>query len=147
MPQSSPSLRRFVHHTLLASAGATPPAPRQSAAAFDGLHAALQARLHPMFGQAAVAALFARAVQQAAREYPWVTSVLPSGADACVAEAVTLHATRLPADVVAHGLAAVLAHQIALLTEFIGEDVTMPLIHDAWQALPQNEGTEGSRQS
>lgn len=147
MPHSSPSIRRFVHHTLIASAATTAPDVPHIAAAFDHLCGSLRARLHPIFGPAAVDALFGRAVQQSTREFPWLASVLPRDAESCAPNVVIVEATRLSADAFAHGLAAVLAHQITLLTTFIGEDVTMPLIYDAWHALPHDEGTEGSRQS
>jgi hypothetical protein len=58
-PLSSPTLRRFVKHALIAATGANAPDRTQLAAAFDMLCDRLRARLHPMFGTAPVSALFA----------------------------------------------------------------------------------------
>jgi hypothetical protein len=48
--------------------------------------------------------------------------------------------------VLADGLAAILAHEIALLSAFIGDDIVLPLVEQAWGAASMTDrpaSTEG----
>jgi hypothetical protein len=129
---SSPNLSRFVQDTLAATTGVAAPSAVQVGAAFDVLCAALRRRLYPVFGAVASRALFARAVHVTSAEFAWVAEVLPADNDSCSVEALrALDGTADPRAVQA-GLAAILAHVIGLLSEFIGEDVVMPLVTEAW---------------
>jgi hypothetical protein len=133
---SSPNLRRFVQDTLAATTGVATPSIVQVGAAFDVLRAALRRRLYPVFGAVACSALFARAVHVESAEFAWLADVLPDEADSCSVDALRgLDGVTDPL-VVQAGLAAILARVIGLLSEFIGEDVVMPLVNEAW-ALPQ----------
>jgi hypothetical protein len=132
MSISSPPLRRFARHALVATTGVTAPDLSQLAAAFDVLCDRLRARLHPMFGTEAIAALFARAHRMATSEFPWLTSVVPKDGERCSLDGVEALSRRLEPNTMADGLAAVLAHDIGLLSTFIGDDLVMPLVQEAW---------------
>jgi hypothetical protein len=51
---------------------------------------------------------------------------------------------RLDVSTLAEGLSAVLAHNIGLLTAFVGEDVILPLVEQAWGRVegPRTEGDQ-----
>ena len=105
----------------------TPPAR-----AFEALCGSLRGRLQPLFGAAAVQALFARALHLARVEFPWLSLVEPVKPDACsLAGLEDAAAQRDPAEV-RDGVVAVLAHDLQLLITFIGEDLAVPLIEQAW---------------
>jgi hypothetical protein len=132
MSMSAPPLRRFVRYALVATTGVTAPDLPQLAAAFDVLCDRLRARLHPMFGTAAIAALFARAHRMATSEFPWLSGVLPKDGERCALDGLEALSGRLEPNTMADGLAAALAHDIGLLSTFIGDDLVMPLVQEAW---------------
>jgi hypothetical protein len=140
MSLSSPSLRRFVERALIDATGTPSPDTTQLAAAFDRLCARLHQGLQPLFGKTAVDALFARAVHVTTAEFPWVRELIPRGQDPCVSDAVSKLQSPDPEDMKA-GLAAVLAHNIGLLSGFVGEDLILPLVQQAWGVV----GTDTSR--
>lgn len=131
MTLSSPSLRRFVRRALVDAAGTDPRARTQLASGFDALCVRLHRQLLPLFGTTAVEALFARAVHVAAREFPWLRELLRNGGDPCVAGRITVLGD-IDIDRLEEGLAAVLAHNIGLLNGFVGEDLVLPLVEQAW---------------
>jgi hypothetical protein len=146
MPLSSPTLRRFVKHALIAATGVKAPDPRQLASAFDMLCDRLRARLNPMFGAAPVSALFARAHRVATAEFPWLKNVVPDDGERCSLDGLDA-VGGLGADLIGDGLAAVLAHDIGLLSTFIGEDLVMPLVDESWRvaSLREEARTEDKR--
>jgi hypothetical protein len=131
MTLSSPSLRRFVRRALVDASGAPTPERAQLAAAFDVLCDRLRRQLVPLFGAVAVNALFLRAVHVAAAEFPWVGALTLKDHPPCAAERMG-SVDHLETDALEEGLAAVLAHNIALLNAFIGEDFVMPVVQHAW---------------
>jgi hypothetical protein len=148
MSMSSPKLRRFVRHALVAATGVADPDRAQLLSAFDMLCDQLRARLHPMFGTPAVAGLFARAHRVAASEFPWLADVVPRDGERCSLEGLETVSGHVEADTMADGLAAVLAHDIGLLSTFIGDDLVMPLVQEAWGAASLGERparTEGNQ--
>jgi hypothetical protein len=144
---SSPQLRRFARHALIAATGVTAPDLAQLASAFDVLCERLRSRLHPMFGTAAIAALFARAHRVASAEFPWLAEVVPSDGERCSLDGLGTAGRDLEPDTMADGLAAILAHDIGLLSTFIGDDLVLPVVQEAWgTASPNDRGvrTEGN---
>jgi hypothetical protein len=111
MALHSPSLRRFVSRALVDTTGVAEPDRAQLASAFDTLCRRLRDRLQPLFGTAAVGALFVRSVHVATGEYPWLGEIVLKGQDSC---------------------SVVLAHNIGLLSAFVGEDLVLPLVQQAW---------------
>jgi hypothetical protein len=140
MSVSSPKLRRFTRHALVAMTGDPLPGEAQLALAFDLLCDRLRARLHPLFGPAAIAALFARALHVATAEFPWLSEVLPKDGDRCSLDGVERVSREITREALTEGLAAVLAHEIELLSAFIGDDFVMPLVQAAWEATSIGPG-------
>jgi hypothetical protein len=147
MSLSSPKLRRFVVHALVGATGEPAPDPTQLASAFDLLCDRLRARLHPLFGPAAIAALFARALHVAMTEFPWLSDVVPKDGEQCSLGGLERVSGDIKHETLAEGLAAVLAHDIGLLSAFIGEDFVMPLVQAAWETTStRHAGIEGNHE-
>ncbi len=143
MPLHSPPLRRFVRRALIDATGVPAPDRAQLAAAFETLTHRLRDRLQPLFGTAAVAALFARSVHVASREYPWLAQIARSGQDPYAVDA-NAKLGSLDVDTLHAGLATVLAHNIGLLSAFVGEDLVLPLVQQAW-GISGTSGSEGDQ--
>jgi len=120
---------------LLPVSGAnTDPAVLAEAAALA--YAALRQRLTALIGRDGFAALLNRALRLAQIEYPALEAVALDGQSETGLRGI---------DAVAQGhggcndaagaLAAVLAHIIGLLIVFIGEDIAVGLVYDAWPEL------------
>jgi hypothetical protein len=145
MSLSPPKLRRFVKHALAGATGDRAPDRAQLVSSFNLLCERLRARLHPLFGQTAIAALFARALHVATAEFPWLADVVPKDGERCSLEGIERVSEQIERDAIEEGLAAVLAHDIGLLSAFIGEDFVMPLVEAAWGTTspvipPRTEG-------
>ena len=127
---SSPQLRRFVRRTLVEAAGAEALDRPQLASSFNSLCNRLRQRLQPLFGTSAVTALFARALHVATAEFPWLADVIGKNGDGCSANIITVPQVEMAS--LEDGLAAVLAHNIGLLSTFVGDDLVLPLVQEAW---------------
>jgi hypothetical protein len=143
MATHSPSLRRFVKRALVEQAGVAEPDRAQLASAFDTLCQRLRDRLQALFGATAVTALFVQSVHLAAREYPWLGDTGSKGQDPCLAERIAALGS-LDVDTLHEGLATVLAHNIGLLSAFVGEDLVLPLVQQAW-GVGGASGDEGDQ--
>jgi len=132
---SATHLRQFVARALVEATGVAAPDAAALAAAFSKLCERLRSRLQPLFGTVAVAALFARALHLAAVDHPWLVDVVQENGARCALDPVKT----APANDIEQGLAALLAHDIALLSMFIGEDMVFPLVQQAWgtEVLPR----------
>jgi hypothetical protein len=102
---TSPKLRRLVRLALVAATGEANPNRTQLASAFDLLCERLRARLQPLFGTTAIAALFARAVHLASADFPWLPEVVPSDGR-CSVEALEAATETVPPRSIEEGLAA-----------------------------------------
>lgn len=131
---SSPRLRRFVRHALVAATEDTSPDAAQLRAAFDQLCDQLWHVLRPLFGELAIKALFERALHVAQAEFPWLTDVTAEAADRCALAGLDTVSRDLSPDGFADGLAAILALEIELLSAFIGDDIVLPLVEQSWGA-------------
>jgi len=139
MPLSPPALRRFVRRVLVDATGVASPEQGQLVSAFDALCGQLHRQLQPLFGKTAVDALFVRAVHVAAAEFPWLRELVekePCRADRMVSLA------GIEIDTLEEGMAAVFAHNIGLLAAFVGEDLVLPLVQQAWGVVGASR-TEG----
>jgi len=141
MTLSPPSLRRFVRRALVDATGAASPDRAQLASAFDTLCERLRGQLLPLFGTTAVSALFVRAVHAATGEFPWLRELIRKDEHPCAGERIA-SAAQVDNDTLEQGLAAVLAHNIGLLNTFVGEDLVLPLVQQAWGVIeaPRTEG-------
>jgi hypothetical protein len=133
MPVGSPNLRRFVRQALVGATGRATPDKTELASSFDLLCDRLRARLYPLFGPAAISALFARALHVATTEFAWLADVVPKDGERCSLEGLERVSSAIDRDTLEEGLAAVLAHEMGLLSAFIGEDFVMPLVQAAWE--------------
>jgi hypothetical protein len=120
-------------HALVGATGESAPHQAQIISSFDLLCDRLRAQLHPLFGATAIAALFARAIHVATSEFPWLSDILPKDGERCSAEGMERVRDKIEREALTEGLVAVLAHDIGLLSAFIGEDFVMPLVRAAWE--------------
>jgi hypothetical protein len=146
MPSSSPRLRRFVNRALVDATGAAEPDCSQIAAAFTSLCTRLRQRLQPLFGTTAVAALFARGLHVAALEFAWLPEIVGQNGEARLADG-TASVAQLDVRGLQDGLAAALADTIGLLCAFIGEELVLPFVQEAWgtATLAEDQRTEGAQ--
>jgi hypothetical protein len=133
MPLSSPKIRRFVQYALTDVGGAGVADRPQLASSFGIMCDRLHARLHPVFGRTAIAALFVRALHVATAEFSWLADVVAKDGERCSIEGLERVSAEIELDAIRAGLGAVLSHEIGLLSEFIGEDFVMPLVQAAWE--------------
>jgi hypothetical protein len=149
MALTAPELRHFVRGALVAATGTADPDRPRLTSAFNTLCDSLREKLQPLFGTTAVTALFARALHLATLEFPWLREVIRRNGDGCSAE-VTDALQELHGDNLQAGLAAVLTHDIGLLSTFVGEDLVLPLVQQAWgmanrggrSPAPRSEGDD-----
>jgi len=144
MPSSSPQFRRLVRRALVEKTGAASSDRPRLASAFNTLCERLRQRLQPLFGAAAVAALFARAVHVATSEFPWLAEVIGKNGDGCSPDAIA-RIQGVDMETVEDGLAAVLANNIDLLSTFVGNDLVLPLVQQAWGVAMLAEDQPGPK--
>jgi hypothetical protein len=142
MPETSPAARVLARRVLRHEAGGRAE-PAALAEAAERADARLRGRLASLIGPTGYTALVARAVYLAQAEVPALERVT---VDALATEAEGgLHGVREfawatgDAGAAEAGLSAILAHVIGLLVTFIGEDLALRLIRDAWPELPDGQ--------
>ncbi|MFL6247320.1 MAG: hypothetical protein ACJ74H_14915 [Thermoanaerobaculia bacterium] len=101
--------------------------------------------LETAMGPLGLQALIDRAIQIAAREYPWLTSVKTGAAADCPLSGLAEAAERLNVADATEGYAFLLASMIWLLMTFIGEDLTLRFVRTAWPAVSFSKLSEGPR--
>ena len=125
-----PELRSRAHRALLATAGC-PIDTARIGSAFKILRSNLRQGLDPLVGGDAAEALFDRAVRLTADEFPWIVPALPKSAD--LSDPSSMDLNNVPdTRELANGLAATLAHTVALLISFLGADLVAPIVRRAW---------------
>ena len=148
MPEMSPAAQVLARRVLRHEAGGRAE-PAALAEAAERADARLRARLASLIGQTGYTALLARAVHLAQAEAPALERVsvdaLATGAEG------GLHGVREfargvgDAGAAEAGLSAILAHVIGLLVTFIGEDLALRLIREAWPELPDGQAESEER--
>jgi hypothetical protein len=145
MGSDSARLRRFVRHALFSAANHGSPDAAQLRTAFVQLCEQLWRRLFPLFGESAVKALFARALYVSQAEFPWLRGVTLDQSR-CALNGLDEASGNLSPQLLADGLAAILASKLGLLSAFIGDDVVLPLVEQSWGApslTDRSASTEG----
>ena len=146
MPEMPPAAQVLARRVLRHEAGgrAEPVALAEAAERAD---ARLRERLASLIGQTGYTTLVARAVRLAQAEVPALAHVtvdaLATGAEGGlrgVREFAEFARGVGDAGAAEAGLSAILAHVIGLLVTFIGEDLALRLIRDAWPELPDGQG-------
>ena len=130
MPARSKPYRQFARQALVKTTSSATPTQTHVADAFRTLRERLKRTLVPVFGPVAVEALFERSVHLVNDEFHWLAVAMSSSGDKVP------DVSRIPggatAENVLEALTAVLAYDIGLLVEFVGEDLILPLVHKAW---------------
>jgi hypothetical protein len=101
-----------------------------------------------MFGSDAITALFRRAVRVGTLEFPWLADIIPRDTELCSVDGLDTAGAHLEPELIAEGLAAVLANDVGLLSTFIGDDLVMPLVEEAWATASLRDrpkGNEGNK--
>jgi hypothetical protein len=140
-------LRRFVNHALIGATNDSAPERALLSAAFILLSDQLGLRLRPLFGGLAIKDLLARALSLAQKEFPWLDGVSVDGSDGYALLGLEAIKEDVSPHELASGFSAILAHQIALLCGFIGDDIVLPLVEQSWgtASLVPPAHTEGEQ--
>jgi len=96
----------------------------------------LSRRLADLITTTGSEALLSRAVHVAAPNYPFLQRVAGVRSDEALAVRLRESASGVDPGQVPAGFLAVLGTLMALLTAFIGEDLTLRLLRDVWPTLP-----------
>jgi len=154
MPEVSPAAHALARYMLLDETGERLE-PAALAAAVERADIRLRARLVDLIGLAGYTTLVARAVRLAQAEVPALTRVtVDTGVIGGAGAEGTLRGVRDFVEVARvsdadpraaeAGVAAILAHIIGLLIIFIGEDLALRLVREAWPApAPDLAASEG----
>ena len=147
MPEMSPAAQVLARRVLRHEAGGRAE-PAALAEAVERADARLRGRLASLIGPTGYTTLVARAVHLARAEVPALECVTVD-APATGAEG-GLHGVREfarasgDAGAAEAGLSAILAHVVGLLVTFIGEDLALRLVREAWPELaPGPDAVEG----
>jgi len=103
----------------------------------------LRPHLSIFMGKAGFRALLARALALAGTDVPWLRG-LQVKADGSLLPAPELMAKVSPSDILT-GRVAVLSQLLGLLVAFIGEKLTLRLVHEVWPTLSAEELHFGKR--
>jgi hypothetical protein len=133
MPARSKPYRQFARQALVKTASSSTPTQAHLANAFGTLRDRFTRTLVPVFGPVAIEALFERSVHLATDEFCWLADYMAASRDKAP------DAPDIPpaasAQNVLDAFTAVLAYDIGLLVEFVGEDLIMPLVQKAWGSI------------
>ena len=77
-------------------------------------------------------ALLARALHLARREFPFLEGVRPGSSPTLGLEGLAEHVQGVEPAQAREGLAMVLANVLGLLATFVGDEITLRLVRDAW---------------
>jgi len=130
-----PPLTAFARRLFVHEAGGRQ-RPQDVADAMERICQGLQTRLAPLVSVVGFNALFERAATLAAREFPFLAGIGAITASKCSPDGLRRAVEgREPAEV-ADALVAILAHFLWLLVIFIGENLGMRKVHEAWPDVP-----------
>jgi hypothetical protein len=143
MPEMSPAAQVLARRVLRHEAGGRAE-PAALAEAAERADARLRERLASLIGQTGYTTLVARAVRLAQAEVPALERVsvdaLATGAEGALHGVREFARASGDTGAAEAGLSAILAHVIGLLITFIGEDLALRLIRDAWPELLDGQG-------
>jgi hypothetical protein len=136
MNESAAKTRGLAQHLIAyerrLSRSSAPDAP----VAFGGVVERLRGPLVTLVGLAGFRSLFSRALALANGEVRWLRAchIQGDGSLECPAEI-----TQLDKEEVGEGEVVLVAQLLGLLVTFIGETLTLRLLHDVWPAAPIND--------
>jgi hypothetical protein len=129
---------------LIDRAGEAPGLQALSSASL-GMYDDLSRVMAPLIGPLGVEALTSRALHLAQRDYPWlVTTPKREQAEGRCAQVISCLEPRDPAAGI-EALAAVFGLVTGLLATFIGEDLTMGLLQNAWPDAFAGSGVQETK--
>ena len=117
--------------TLAQIAGSRPSAP-EIVTGFETLLDRLRVRLQPILGINGVRALYRRALYLSKTEFPWFATTELQDQPRAALKRLAESGEGIDSSELYEGVVAVLAHAVWLLVTFIGEDLALPLVRDAW---------------
>ncbi len=142
MSSATPTLRVFAASLIAYEARGNPPSPADLPTVFP-VFEKLRPVIATYVGRSGYHALIYRALMLARDEVPWLREVVID-ADGSLENLAELAASEDSADATA-GSEVLLARLVELLVAFIGEILTLRLVHGLWPVLPiENEFTQGS---
>ncbi|HVA89493.1 MAG TPA: hypothetical protein VNL71_06595 [Chloroflexota bacterium] len=146
MPEASPAPRALARYVLLHAAG-DHPEPEALAVAAEQAAERLRGRLADLIGLTGYTILVARAVRLARADIPALEGVtVDTDAEGALYGVREFALASGDSAVAAAGLSAILDHIIGLLITFIGEDLAIRLIREAWPELAHGPvESEGQR--
>jgi hypothetical protein len=123
--------------------------PHDLAAGLQSTCDALYGRLSPLISALGFQTLFAQAITLAAREFQPLATLSVTAADShCVLSGLAHpEDARATDDGADEALVAVLAHFLALLVLFIGEDLGLRTIRDVWPHVPLERSSSSGVES
>ncbi len=128
-----PSLADFAQRLFVHEAGGHQ-RTQDSADAMERACQSLHTRLTPLLSEASVNALLGRAITLAGREFPLLASIGPV-TDCSLDGLQQAVDGRNPAEA-ADAIVAILANFLWLLVTFIGQDLGLRKVHEAWPDVP-----------
>lgn len=102
--------------------------------------------LETAMGPAGLQALIARAIQIAARDHPWLAQVKVGTTSGCALAGLSEAADRIELPDAEAGFAALLATIVWLLVTFIGEELALRFLRQAWPGAPLHKSLGGPRE-
>jgi hypothetical protein len=136
MSRSTPKMEGFAQRLVAHEAVGNKPFAANAPAAFGGVVAKLRQPLVALTGAGGFRSLLLRALALSSEEFRWVRAVhiRADGSLECPAEMAHLDRAEI-----AKGEVALLARLLQLLVTFVGEALTLGLLHDAWPEVPFND--------
>jgi hypothetical protein len=131
MEEVSPVAQELARRLLAHEAGARQ-RPEELAAAIERIHRRLCQTLAQLIGPAGFNALFARALHLAQATSPALVRVTADEQVAIGLQGAREFAIAHDSFTVQTGFVSILAHFIGLLIRFVGEELTVHLIREAW---------------
>lgn len=132
MTQTMPRVRELARHLLLLETPGVEQAEAEVSATMSAL-AKLCCYLTKLIGAAGFEVLLARALALARAEAGWLAPVrVQSGTKLTGFQEAAL---QQPADAVVAGCIALMVQLIGLLVAFVGENLTLRLLHDVWPEM------------
>ncbi|HEX5281832.1 MAG TPA: hypothetical protein VFW28_17260 [Micropepsaceae bacterium] len=138
MDSASPRLQKLAHRLLVLERQS---GHRSEEAAAFHVTEKLRQRLSMLTGAAGFRAVLARSLALAGQEVKWLGAIRVDARGSL--EALNEVCARMPADEIARGEEALIAHLIGLLVTFIGASLTAYLLQDIWpEVSPQDLSPE-----
>jgi len=102
--------------------------------------------LNPLIGAGGLHAVLARALYLARTEYPWLDAVKVEDHPGCSLKGLREAAEGRDTGEASEGFAAMTANIIWLLVTFIGEDIILSLVYEAWPEIRTGAMASGSEE-